>query len=369
MAPSGGSKATQPTLSAFFTSGHGGSKQHSSSQRAQSKKRAATPIDLTTLDESESDDGIGNKDGSTAPATKRPRLADDEDDDDDIRSVSPQQPAATTSGTVSRFFPPKTPLKTTKQAPRAEVFTPRPIGASPVSKYVYRPSPTKQGGSTTQQPPPSPLAPQHLNGTVDQGDEEMLTASERRAMEARRDAFRRKLGGGGGHFERTDSQGLQIPEDSLAYDEGEGGGGAGSSRQSDQEDDEEEEEEEIVEVPPKAVSERLKKFAAGSSSAGSSRSSPGTKDLSKKPATTKGRTKKVKEMGPSGQEYTPLELQVKACKEQYPDCLLLFEVGYKYRFFGTDAQIASKELGIACWLDRNFMVASIPVHRKTVHLK
>ncbi|KIO18514.1 hypothetical protein M407DRAFT_11850 [Tulasnella calospora MUT 4182] len=345
MAPSG-SKATQPTLSAYFTNGPG------AKQRGPSRKRAATPIDLTTLDESESDGGNGNKDEPTARAAKRPRLATpNEDEDDDIQSV-----IATGGGTVSRFFAPKTPVKT-KPTPKSEVlFTPRPIGASPVSKYVYRPSPVK-----------TPLVTQRPDDDAGGEDEEMLTESDRRAIEARKDAFRRKLGGDGGHFDRTDSHGLQIPEDPLAYDEeGEGARGA-PSRQSEQEDDEDEEEE-IVEVP--AISERLKKFAAqASSSAGSSRSSSSAKDPVKKAAIVKGRTKKVKEVGPEGKEYTPLELQVKACKERHPDCLLLFEVGYKYRFFGTDAQIASKELGIACWMDRNFKTASIPVHRKTVHIK
>jgi hypothetical protein len=31
------------------------------------------------------------------------------------------------------------------------------------------------------------------------------------------------------------------------------------------------------------------------------------------------------------------------------------------RFFGEDAQIASKVLGIACFADRNFLTAYIPV--------
>lgn len=63
----------------------------------------------------------------------------------------------------------------------------------------------------------------------------------------------------------------------------------------------------------------------------------------------------------------------------------MVEVGYKYKFFGDDAkvsltiqafdifwmenQVASKELGMVAYVDRNFMVASIPVHRRDVHLK
>jgi DNA mismatch repair protein MSH3 len=63
----------------------------------------------------------------------------------------------------------------------------------------------------------------------------------------------------------------------------------------------------------------------------------------------------------------------------------MIEVGYKYRFFGEDAkvsafipelmksedayQVAAKELGMVCFLDRNLLVASIPVHRRDIHLK
>lgn len=66
---------------------------------------------------------------------------------------------------------------------------------------------------------------------------------------------------------------------------------------------------------------------------------------------------------------TPLESQVVALKAKYPDCLLLIEVGYKFRFFGQDAKIASKVLHIANFVDRHFYVASIPVHRLDVHVQ
>ncbi|KAL0079767.1 DNA mismatch repair protein msh3 [Phycomyces blakesleeanus] len=67
-------------------------------------------------------------------------------------------------------------------------------------------------------------------------------------------------------------------------------------------------------------------------------------------------------------KYTPLESQVVKLKEEYPGVLLAVEVGYKYRFFGEDAVIASRTLRIAHWVDHNFTVASIPVHRLQVHL-
>ncbi|XP_068559288.1 DNA mismatch repair protein Msh3 [Cebidichthys violaceus] len=67
--------------------------------------------------------------------------------------------------------------------------------------------------------------------------------------------------------------------------------------------------------------------------------------------------------------YTPLEQQVIALKRQHEDTLLAVECGYKYRFFGDDAEIAAKELNIVCHLDHNFMTCSIPTHRLFVHVR
>ncbi|TKS78308.1 DNA mismatch repair protein [Collichthys lucidus] len=67
--------------------------------------------------------------------------------------------------------------------------------------------------------------------------------------------------------------------------------------------------------------------------------------------------------------YTPLEQQVIQLKQQHPDALLAVECGYKYRFFGEDAEIAAKELNITCHLDHNFMTCSIPTHRLFVHVR
>lgn len=39
--------------------------------------------------------------------------------------------------------------------------------------------------------------------------------------------------------------------------------------------------------------------------------------------------------------YTPLEQQVIQLKEQHPDALLAVECGYKYRFFGEDAEVTN----------------------------
>ncbi|KAF8252779.1 hypothetical protein K440DRAFT_652656 [Wilcoxina mikolae CBS 423.85] len=83
-----------------------------------------------------------------------------------------------------------------------------------------------------------------------------------------------------------------------------------------------------------------------------------------------------------GAKVTPLEQQVVDIKKNYPDTVLVVEVGYKFRFFGEDARIASQNLSIMCipgkmrfdndpseaHYDR-FASASIPVHRLHVHVK
>ncbi|KAK2750182.1 Mismatch repair protein msh3 [Myotisia sp. PD_48] len=102
-------------------------------------------------------------------------------------------------------------------------------------------------------------------------------------------------------------------------------------------------------------------------------------------ASTK-RARSAKKLGDS--KLTPLEKQIVGIKRSHLDAILLFEVGYKYQFYGEDARIAAKELGIVCipgkmrfdepdessedpseaHLDR-FASASIPTHRRNVHVK
>ncbi|XP_011076184.1 DNA mismatch repair protein MSH3 [Sesamum indicum] len=68
-------------------------------------------------------------------------------------------------------------------------------------------------------------------------------------------------------------------------------------------------------------------------------------------------------------KYTPLEQQVVELKERYPDVLLMIEVGYKYRFFGEDAENAARVLGIYAHMDHNFLTASVPTFRLHVHVR
>ncbi|KAG0305679.1 Mismatch repair protein msh3 [Dissophora globulifera] len=83
--------------------------------------------------------------------------------------------------------------------------------------------------------------------------------------------------------------------------------------------------------------------------------------------TTNSRSANIKKATKS--PYTPLEKQFVEIKEQQPDAVLCIEVGYKFRFFGEDAEIASRELSIAHFMDHNFYTASIPIHRLDVHVR
>ncbi|KAJ8554450.1 hypothetical protein K7X08_025128 [Anisodus acutangulus] len=47
----------------------------------------------------------------------------------------------------------------------------------------------------------------------------------------------------------------------------------------------------------------------------------------------------------------------------------MIEVGYKFRFFGQDAENAAKVLGIYAHMDHNFLTASVPTFRLNVHVR
>lgn len=71
----------------------------------------------------------------------------------------------------------------------------------------------------------------------------------------------------------------------------------------------------------------------------------------------------------SSRKYTPLEQQVVELKSKYPDVVLMVEVGYRYRFFREDAEIAARVLGIYAHMDHSFMTASIPTFRLNFHVR
>eukprot|EP01135_Chromosphaera_perkinsii_P001577 Nk52_evm47s207 gene=Nk52_evmTU47s207 len=67
---------------------------------------------------------------------------------------------------------------------------------------------------------------------------------------------------------------------------------------------------------------------------------------------------------------TPLEQQFADIKKSTDeDAVLFVECGYKYRFFGRDAEIAAQELDIMCFAKGNFLNASVPTTRLPVHVR
>jgi DNA mismatch repair protein MSH3 len=56
------------------------------------------------------------------------------------------------------------------------------------------------------------------------------------------------------------------------------------------------------------------------------------------------------------QKFTPLETQVVELKAKYPNCLLLIEVGYKFRFFGQDAKVNIKQVSIKKTICSSFLL-------------
>ncbi|KAG9488041.1 hypothetical protein GDO78_007702, partial [Eleutherodactylus coqui] len=97
---------------------------------------------------------------------------------------------------------------------------------------------------------------------------------------------------------------------------------------------------------------------------------PSIEDGSSKPREQAANSSEAKSLNRRNKSiYTPLEEQYMEIKEKHKDAVLCVECGYKYRFFGEDAEIAARELNIYCHLDHNFMTASIPTHRLFVHVR
>ncbi|EIW60757.1 mismatch repair protein MSH3 [Trametes versicolor FP-101664 SS1] len=138
-----------------------------------------------------------------------------------------------------------------------------------------------------------------------------------------------------------------------------------------------EEEAEILAAPAEDdVDDAEQKFGElmemfSSSSSKGKRKGKGTAKKTGPPVAGPSRSKsqKTEEIGPSGQPYTPFELQVRELKAKYPGTVLMIQSGYKMLFFDEDAKIASKELGMVCFPKRNFLTAMIPLHRRDVHMK
>ncbi|KAK9827992.1 hypothetical protein WJX81_005994 [Elliptochloris bilobata] len=70
-------------------------------------------------------------------------------------------------------------------------------------------------------------------------------------------------------------------------------------------------------------------------------------------------------------KLTPMAAQVQELQRRHPGVLLIIEVGYKFRFFGADAEVASQVCNIFAYHDEKMgaMSASVPVPRLHVHVR
>ncbi|KAH8063721.1 hypothetical protein JL722_2907 [Aureococcus anophagefferens] len=66
---------------------------------------------------------------------------------------------------------------------------------------------------------------------------------------------------------------------------------------------------------------------------------------------------------------TPMERQIQGLLDSHRGCLLVMEVGYKYRVFGPGAEEAAKALGLVAWRDKHFITCSFPTGRLAVHVR
>ncbi|CBQ68868.1 related to DNA mismatch repair protein [Sporisorium reilianum SRZ2] len=176
----------------------------------------------------------------------------------------------------------------------------------------------------------------------------------------RHEAFRKKLLGSNFAVDRHARNQMQIEQMSSRdpFSPGEARPSTGAEDEAivvdgDHDDDDDDE-------GPSSTN-RFGQFAAAKSSSAAASSSSKTK--------AKGKAKAKANDTDSGPTYTPLEKQILELKAAHPGVLLIIEVGYKLKFYGEDARIASKELNIMCFPERNLLAAMIPVHRLHIHVK
>ncbi|KAK4699369.1 DNA mismatch repair protein MSH3, partial [Phenoliferia sp. Uapishka_3] len=156
------------------------------------------------------------------------------------------------------------------------------------------------------------------------------------AETARRKKFASKLLAGPNLLKRKSAY-LQADDHLAAKSE------ASGSRDSDAGDEGDEEYAMAVEQDEEQPTGKgkAKGTAKGAASAETTSRFSQFKSQSKVPPTAKEKGKAKAAATATGVKYTPLEKQVLELKKKYPGVVLLFEVGYKYRFFEEDLKKVS----------------------------
>jgi len=149
-------------------------------------------------------------------------------------------------------------------------------------------------------------------------------------------------------------------------------------REDDKDEEEEEEEEgKRIAIPERdaRLRERFNaKLVAKATTANSARDVRGRSQAFKKQREEHGNTNDddenvLDEIEPRDKKLTPLETQVRDFKAKHPTVLLLFEVGYKFHFYGKDARKAAETLNVFAYPGKTWLQASGPVHRLPVYVK
>ncbi|KAF8309367.1 hypothetical protein DL93DRAFT_2100103 [Clavulina sp. PMI_390] len=313
-------KEQQTSLSKFFKPNPNNGAQNTHADKGP-KKRPRSPIDLTLDDDAtEAESSIPVANETSKPLNKKPKVQLSRQSGDSS-PPSPREPDSSPLHDSPRTTNPK-------------------LSASSVSKVSI--NPLKAEGSTRSEDARRKWA---LGSTVS----EDLTAEDREARATRHAEYATKLSSRFGSRRQRQRE-IEAESTSTTPPDGDAEEFPNESTANTEMDLDMEDELLDMEETESAIRDTKKNKGSMNKS-------------------SKGKGKAKGELGPSGQSWTPLEKQILSLKEQYPGVLLMVEVGYKYRFFGEDARIASKILGIVCFPQRNFLSGSIPVHRKLVHVK
>jgi DNA mismatch repair protein MSH3 len=288
-------KATQqPTISAFFGSQTPAPTQGTS--LARTRKRGASHIDLTS-------DGDDVAFLASTPAPKKAKVDD----------------GATSSIFFSRAGPSASKQTRLKEEPPPPTCIPTSSG--PASQWCFTPSADSH--------PSHPSSERHDP-----------------AKARRHEAFRTALLGPRDPFKRRTAVADAKSVEELRQLEASVEAAAEDGPQGEDENAEPEPEK----AQPKKGRARAKAKTTPVPDEDGDGSDPGFKSLiagfaagNSKPkgrAKVAAKAKKVEApLGPSGQPYTPLELQVLELKKAHSGTVLMVEVGYKYLFYNEDAQV------------------------------
>ncbi|GAA6063830.1 hypothetical protein JCM10212_003992, partial [Sporobolomyces blumeae] len=338
MPPNPPEKGTQ-TISSFF--------KRKPPKRPATESHSTPPTQVLVLDSSDDDDTSPPSRPSGASSSKRPKL----EPQSEARACPPTRatstsPASTSTATlVSTAAPSRAP---TRSLARLQAFSY--TRQDPDVPPIPRPPLTREEQETRDEFVKKLVGNKALTTTRKSSylePEHYLAATQ----DGHDDGLRPNVVG---IEDDDDDDGFAMDEDSDGFENGDESGTSSAKGKGKGKGKAKETEDGGRDVP----TSRLAKFSAKS---GSTAKSTSSRSNSKSATPTGSSSANVK--------YTPLELQVEALRKENPGVLLCVEVGYKFKFFQEDAQIASRVLNIACFPQQHMLTASIPTHRLEIHVR